>query len=71
MHTISFVAPLQYFLHPHLSRIRQAFEATCKIVQTGEYLESVSCQSDWLGSAKLEDGSFIKQCLDPCNDLET
>ena len=39
--TILFVVPLQYFFHPHLSRIRQAFEAAGKIVQTGDYLKSV------------------------------
>ena len=29
--TISFVAPLQYFFHPHLNRIRQDFEAAGKV----------------------------------------
>ena len=61
--TISFLAVLQYVLYPHLSRIRQTFEAAGKVVQTGKHPESVSCQSHCLGPAKLEDGSMIKHCL--------
>ena len=45
LHTISLLAFLQYFLHPHLSRKEQAFEAAVKVVQTGKHLESVTCQS--------------------------
>ena len=40
---VLFVALLHYFFHPHLNRIRQAFEAAGKVVQTGKYSESVSC----------------------------
>ena len=45
LHTISFLASLQYFFQLHLSRKVQAFEAAVKVVQTGKYLEFVSCQS--------------------------
>ena len=45
LHTSSFVAPLQYFLLQHFNRI-QAFEAAGKLVQTREYPECASCQSD-------------------------
>ena len=43
--TIFFIAPLQYFLHRHLNRIRQPFAAAGKVVQTGEHPEPVTCQS--------------------------
>ena len=43
--------------------LRQAFKAAGKVVQPGKYSESVSCQSYWLGSAKLEEESIIKSCL--------
>ena len=44
VHTISFVAHFQYFLLPHLSRTRQTFKASGKLVQTGEYPDSAACQ---------------------------
>ena len=44
VHTISFVAHFQYFLHPHLSRTPQTFEASGKLVQTGDYPAFVACQ---------------------------
>ena len=44
VHTILLVAHLQYFLHPHLSKTRQTFEASVKLVQTEEYPYSVAYQ---------------------------
>ena len=58
--TISFVAPLQYFLQRHLNRIRQAFDAAGKVVQTGKYPEPVFLPISLTDSAKVEDGSIIK-----------
>ena len=44
VHLISFVAHFQHFFHPHSNRTPQTYEASGKLVQTGEYPTSVACQ---------------------------
>ena len=46
MHTISFIAHLQYFLRPHLGiKTQQTFITSGKLVQTGEYPDSAAWQA--------------------------
>ena len=56
VHTISFVASFQYFLHSHLSRTSQTFEASSKLVQTGDYPALLLANP----KPKHEDGFLIK-----------
>ena len=65
VHSISFVAHFQYFLHPHLRWTRQTFEAYGKLVQT-EYPEPVACQAHAQTWTRI-----INQTLTPFRGLKS
>ena len=64
-HAISFVARFQYFLHPHLNRTPQTYEASGKLVQTGDYPAFAACETPSL-NLKMD----FYQTLTPFNGLK-